>query len=146
MYDGFRTKLACSVSGTRVMATTIELLTADAYSKLPGTGRPTELVRGKVLEMNVPSPKHGKICMSIGRSIGNFVEEHDLGHVIGNDGVVVTERNPDTVRGPDVSFYSYARLPKGPLSNGYLKIVPELVIEVLSPDDRWREVHAKAAE
>jgi Uma2 family endonuclease len=128
------------------MATTVAVLTAEAYAKLPEAGRPTELVRGQVVEINPPAPKHGKICLQVGRFIGNFAETHDLGHVVGNDAGVVTERNPDTVRGPDVSFYSYARLPKGPLPAGYLSVMPDLVVEVLSPDDRWSKVHEKVAE
>jgi Uma2 family endonuclease len=63
-----------------------------------------------------------------------------------NDSGVVTERDPDTVRGADVAYYSFARLPKGPLPNGYLSVVPDLVFEMLSPDDRWRKVLTKVAE
>ena len=48
-----------------------------------------------------------------GGSLGNFVEEHDLGRVMSNDSGVITERDPDTVRGADVAYYSYARLPEG---------------------------------
>jgi Uma2 family endonuclease len=130
----------------RAMATTLELLTAEEYSKLPDDGRPTQLVRGQVIEMNPPSPRHGKICLRIGGILANFVETHDLGHVVGNDSAIVTSHNPDTVRGADLAYYSYSRLPKGPVPDGYLSVVPELVVEVLSPDDRWSNVHAKAAE
>ena len=35
------------------------------------------------------------------------MDEHDLGHVLSNDSGVITERDPDTVRGADISFYSY---------------------------------------
>ena len=128
------------------MATTLELLTAEEYAKLPDTARPTELVRGRVVEMNLPGTQHGKICNLIGRFLGNFVADHDLGNVINNDSGVITKRNPDSVRGPDVSFYSYARWSKGPVPDGYLPVVPEIVVEVLSPDDRWSDVHEKIAE
>jgi len=43
-----------------------------------------------------------------------------------NDSGVITERNPDSVRGADVAFYSYKRLPKGALARGYGPEVPEL--------------------
>jgi len=69
--------------------------------------------------------------------IGNFVEEHDLGHATSNDSWVLVGRNPDTVRGGDVAHYSYGRVPQGPLPAGYLDVVPELVFEVRSPTDRW---------
>src|ERR671927_217932 len=98
------------------MATAVEpLLTAEQYARLPDTGVPTELVRGKVVEMNVPTPRHGQICSKVDRLVGNFADEHRLGHVVVNDSGVVTERDPDTVRGADAAFYSYARVPPGPL-------------------------------
>jgi Uma2 family endonuclease len=128
------------------MATTVELLTAEEYSKLPDAGQPSELVRGKIVEINVPTPKHGRICCCVGLSLGEFVESRDIGHVMVNDSGVITTRNPDTVRGADVSYYSYARLPKGPVPEGYLQVAPELVVEVLSPTDRWSELHVKTAE
>ena len=49
----------------------------------------------------------------------------DLGQVLSNDSGVITERGPDTVRGADVSFYSYERVPKGPLPPGYLDVPPD---------------------
>jgi Uma2 family endonuclease len=128
------------------MSTTETLLTAEEYARLPDDGRPTELVRGKIVEMNPPTPKHGIICIEIGAILRNYVKEHDLGRVAGNDSCVITEHDPDTVRGADVAFYSYAKVPKGPVPAGYLKVAPDIVIEVLSPSDRWNEMHAKIAE
>ena len=63
-----------------------------------------------------------------------------------NDSGVVTERGPDTVRGADVAYYSYERIPRGPLPNHYLDVVPELILEVRSPSDRWPNVLFKVAE
>jgi Uma2 family endonuclease len=128
------------------MATAEALLTAAEYWRMPNDGPPTELVRGRVVPMNMPTPRHGQICSRIDRLLGNFAEEHNLGHVVCNDAGVLTERNPDTVRGPDVAFYSYTRLPRGPLPEGYLDVVPELVFEVRSPGDRWADILDKVAE
>lgn len=128
------------------MTRTARLLNIEEYARLPDDGRPTELVRGKVVTMNVSAPRHGQICVNIVRILGHFLDQHDLGILVSNDSGVVTERNPDTLRGTDVAFYSYARAPKGPLPKGYLPVAPELVFEVLSPDDRWPNVLAKIAE
>jgi Uma2 family endonuclease len=65
---------------------------------------------------------------------------------LSNDAGVITERGPDSVRGPDVAFYSYDRLPKGPAPHDYAQQPPELVIEVLSEFERWPSVLAKVAE
>jgi Uma2 family endonuclease len=122
------------------------LLTADEFLLLPNDGRPKELVRGRVVYMNVPWPRHGQICVKVVRLLGNFVEERGLGHVVSNDSGVRTERSPDTVRGADVAFYSYSRVPPGPFPRGYLPVVPELVFEVRSHTDRWPAVLVKVAE
>lgn len=129
------------------MSTATEtLLTAEEYRLLPDNGRPTELIRGRVVEMNMPAPRHGYICAIITEALSSFVRQHDLGRVMSNDSGVITHRGPDTVRGADVCYYSYTRLPKGPLPEGYLPVTPELVFEVRSPTDRWSHVIAKVGE
>ncbi len=122
------------------------LLTAEEYLELPDRGVPTELVRGRVVERNVPAPRHGEICANIVSLINPSVRASKLGRLVCNDGGVRTERGPDTVRGPDVSFWSCSRVPPGPLPQGYLDVVPELVFEVRSPTDKWAKVLVKVAE
>lgn len=129
------------------MATVAEkLLTAEEYAKLPDPGYPTELVRGKIIEMRFPGFNHGVACARIGMELGNIVEDRDLGHVLTNNPGFITKRCPDSVRGPDVAFYSFAKMPPGPLPEGYSEVPPELVFEVLWSDDRWPEVLVKVAE
>ena len=50
-----------------------------------------------------------------------------------------------TVRGADLLFVGYARLPKGEAPEN-LTIPPDLVVEVRSPSDRLNAVIAKATE
>lgn len=128
------------------MATAELLLTAEEYSQLPDHGQPTELVRGRVVASMVPTPRHGFFCATAGRIIGTFADDRDLGRVVSNDSGVITERAPDTVRGADIAYFSYARLPKGPFPEGYLSVAPELVFEVRSPSDRWKDILAKVVE
>ena len=122
------------------------LLTAEQFAARPDPGYPEELVRGRIVPMPMPKPRHGEICNKAGRILGNYVEERDLGRVFSNDTGVVTERGPDTVRGADISFYSFGRVPKGPLPDHYLDVAPDLVVEVLSPSDRWPKLLRKVAE
>jgi Uma2 family endonuclease len=129
------------------MATATQpLLTAEQFAQRPDPGHPEELVRGRIVPMPPPRPRHGYLCNKVGRIFGNFVEERQLGWVFNNDTGVITERNPDTVRGADVAFYSYARLPQGELPDHYPEAAPELIIEVRSPSDRWPKVMVKVAE
>jgi Uma2 family endonuclease len=130
------------------MATVVEtLLTAEEFGHRPDSGFPEELVRGKIIRMTVPKPYQGYICGNVTIAVGSFVKANDLGHVLGNDSGIITERGPDTVRGADVAYYSYNRVPKGSLDREeYLEVPPELVFEVLSPNDRWPKALAKTAE
>jgi Uma2 family endonuclease len=122
------------------------LLTAEEFAERPDPGYPEELLRGRIVPMTMPKPRHGEICSQTVLILGNFVRERDLGRVLSNDTGVITERGPDTVRGADIAFYSFARVPKGPLPDRYLDTAPDLVVEVLSPSDRWPKVLAKVAE
>ena len=66
--------------------------------------------------------------------------------MLSNDSGVIVERDPDTVRGADIAYYSYARLPKGQLPAGYGPEPPELVVEVRSENDRWPDILEKVSE
>jgi len=128
------------------MATAEMLMTAEEFGRRPDPGHPEELVRGRIIAMPLPDPRHGRVCLKTGRIVDTFADEHDLGRVVCNDSAVITERDPDTVRGADVAYYSYARLPKGPLKPGYGPEVPELVFEVRSAGDAWRKIIRKVSE
>lgn len=126
------------------MATVTQGITAEEFARLPLDG-PCELVRGKVVEMPPPKPKHGWICGQILHLIQCYLDAHDIGRVFCNDPGVLTERGPDTVRGGDVVYTSYTRHPKTKSLDEFFE-EPELVFEVLSPGDKTPKVLAKVAE
>ncbi len=122
------------------------LLTAEEFGRRPDPGYPEELVEGRIVATALPKARHGFCCAEVVFYIRLYLAEHDLGRVISNDAGVLTHRGPDSLRGPDVAYYSYAKLPKGPLPEGYPDVPPDLIIEVLSPSDQWRKVLEKVAE
>ncbi len=124
----------------------VELMTAEQFGQRPDPGYPEELVQGRVVAMSVPDPRHGYVCGRAVLVFGSFVDGRGIGRVMCNDSGVITQRNPDTVRGADVAYYSYARIPKGTLPKGYQPEVPELVVEVRSTHDRWGEIIEKVSE
>ncbi|MGD9635373.1 MAG: Uma2 family endonuclease [Pirellulales bacterium] len=129
------------------MATVTSLLTAEEYMALPDSfDGPTELVKRVLVTMPPARPRHGQICAQIVYLLRRYLEDHPIGHVVSNDSSMLTERDPDSVRGPDVAYYSFERVPQGPLPAGLLPVAAELVFEVRSPNDRWSELHAKVAE
>jgi Uma2 family endonuclease len=121
-------------------------ITAEEFFRLPEPpdGSQQELVRGVVVNLPPPGGRHGACCSKINRCLGNFVEDNRLGTVFANDTGFISERDPDTVRGPDVSFWSRERLPEIP--EGYIPIAPDLTVEVISPSDHYSRVQKKVQE
>lgn len=121
------------------------LLTAEEFAWREDNHR-VELVKGVVEVCGATPLLHGYVCSNASCLLGNFVEANGLGRVMTCHTWVQTERNPDTIRGTDVCFFSYERLPRGEIPEGILDQVPELVIEVRSPSDRWKNVMEKMIE
>ncbi|MBI3411009.1 MAG: Uma2 family endonuclease [Planctomycetes bacterium] len=123
-----------------------KLITAEEFARIPDPpdGSQQELVRGVIITMLPPGGMHGVSCSKVNRRIGNFVEEKNLGTVTANDTGFVTERNPDSVRGPDVAFWSRKRLSEIPL--GYIEVAPDLAVEVLSPSNPSKKIRTKLKE
>ena len=122
------------------------LLTAEQFAAMPDDGRVTELVKGVVIALPRHNFQHGKTCNNVARELGNHVVPRDLGHIITNDAGVITERDPDSVRGPDVAFFSYEFFARDAAPDPYPEVAPDLVFEVRSPGDRTGAVMAKVAE
>ena len=123
-----------------------KLLTAEEFLLLPDPedGSQQELVRGEIVTMAPPGGVHGVSCNKAGRRLGNFVEDNDRGTVTSNDTGFVTERSPDSVRGPDVAYWSKERLPVVPV--GYIEISPDMLVEVLSPSNTSKRIRTKLKE
>lgn len=120
------------------------LMTAEDLWR-DGPMTPGELVRGRFIEMPPTGRPHGTAEARIARLLGNFVEERRLGTVMTGEVGIITKRNPDTVRGADVAFISNERLANA-RTEGYLDVAPELVVEVVSPNDRWTDLNEKVSE
>lgn len=101
-----------------------------------------ELVRGEVIELPSPTKPHGFICFNFSRILGNFIYELGHGYITCNDSGVILERDPDTVRGPDVALYEDAST-FAELHPKYGEVPPRLAVEVLSPSDRLGKVMRK---
>src|SRR6478672_9366656 len=110
------------------------LVTAEELEKFPDDDYRYELVEGRVVRMSPVGYRHGRIVVRIAVLLSGHVERHQLGVVLTDVGFKLAS-NPDTVRGTDLAFIRQARLPAQDLP-GFWEGPPDLVIEVLSPDDR----------
>jgi Uma2 family endonuclease len=120
------------------------LVTGEDLAKMGDIGR-AELVEGNIIMRSPTGWRHGKYERRFAQTVGHFVDEKELGEVLVGEVGIYTGRNPDTVRGADVIFISTERLAQVK-SASFLDVGPELVIEIMSPDDRWSEVRKKIRE
>ena len=110
-------------------------LTADDLLRLYSEGKRGELVRGEFCETVSSGGEHGEIAMTLGGEVGSFVRRRRLGRVSGSDSGVRLERDPDTVREPDLLYISARKLPLDVRVAGYYEVVPDLIVEIMSPSD-----------
>jgi Uma2 family endonuclease len=104
-----------------------------------------ELVRGEVIEMPAPTKPHGVVCSNMVWLLGSYVRQRNYGYLTSNDSGVILERDPDTVRGPDVALYEDAQSFED-LHPKYGEVPPLLAVEVLSPGDRINKVLRKISD
>lgn len=122
-----------------------KLLTAEEFL-LQYDLEPVELDKGQVVENAMPTFLHGLVCSNISYYLNDYVRKHSLGRVVTNDTWMRTRRSPDSVRGPDMIYISYQRLPVDIVPIGILEHAPELIIEVRSPSDSWKKMLNKSSE
>ena len=121
-----------------------ELLTADDLLRLSSEGVRGELIRGALSETMPTGREHGQIAVRLAAKLHNFVEPRKLGVLTASDSGVWLERDPDTVREPDVAFFSAETSPPDERVTGYAEAAPDLVVEIVSPSDRPAAVNDKA--
>ena len=129
---------------TTTTTTEVRLLTAADLLRLCSEGARGELVRGVLCETMPTGHEHGKIVTNLVGELWAFVKPKRLGTLVASDSGVWLERDPDTVREPDIAFTSADKIGVDERVTGYAPVVPDLVVEVASPSDSRREVYDKA--
>ncbi len=120
------------------------LVTADDLERM---GRADlELVRGELVAvMTRAGEQHGTLAAFLTVVVGTFVRTHDLGRVYVEVGYKLFS-DPDTVRGPDVSFVSRKRQTTAKPRRGFIRGAPDLAIEIVSSEKPVAQLTAKALE
>jgi Uma2 family endonuclease len=104
-----------------------------------------ELDDGRLIVMPPPGDIHGAVQSNVVTQLKIQGEFRGLGRARTEVGLVL-RRNPDRLTGPDAVFITAALLPLRRSTEGYLETIPELVVEVRSPNDTGAEVQAKVDE
>jgi len=125
---------------------TVATMTADELLAMPDDGYRYELIKGEVRQMSPAGSQHGKIAARIGRRLGRFVEENNLGETYAAETGFIIDTNPDTVRAPDASFVFQKRVETVGETERFFPGPPDLAVEVISPNDAYTEVEEKALD
>src|ERR1051325_9397050 len=104
-----------------------------------------ELEAGEVVKVSRPGERHGVACGNGVWVLSNYTRQRKKGYVCSHDMGLVLERDPDTVRGPDISLYLESRKFKD-LEVKWPKRLPKLIVEVLSPNDRMGKMLKRIAK
>ncbi len=112
--------------------------------RLHGRGKLYELVEGTLVEKPMGFPE-SHVGFELGYFIRDYLAEHPIGIIAGADALV--ELMPKLVRGPDVCFVPLDQLPDRKVPRDQIsKLIPSLVVEVLSPSNTRGEIARKLKE
>ena len=121
------------------MTTARKLVTADELLLMAqnGEGKRYELVRGVVIERVATGDPHAIAVSRIDYALTDYAEINDYGETRAGEPGYRLEFAPDTVRAPDVAWVAPGRIPEG--TQGFPHLAPDLVVEVLSPNQDLSE-------
>lgn len=123
---------------------TQKLLTAEDLWHMPDDGLKHELDEGELITMSPAGLLQGIIAGNIAHYLKLYAKEHRAGVVAVSEAGFKLQTDPDKVRAPDVAFITKERLPKD--LEGYGEMAPDLVVEVISPNEYAVDVQTKLSQ
>jgi len=121
-------------------------LTPDDLLNMKDEGKGFELVDGRLVEQHV-SVLSCLVSGMVYALLAAHCHSKRLGWVLPQEsGFQYDPTAPKKVRKPDAAFIRQDRLPESEWSEGYCHIVPDLAVEVISPNDTFDEVDRKIEE
>ena len=111
-------------------------------TELPSGTVRYELEAGRLLAMSPTGARHGFLMIRLGRRMDEAAERCG-GKVCGGDVGVILSRDPDTLLGGDLAYFSAASLPVRLSREGYCDTIPDLVVEIRSKNERAARVRGK---
>jgi Uma2 family endonuclease len=122
-------------------------MTIDEYFALGDEAKGFDFVDGR-LEDNSMSKIANFVTGKLYLRLGVFVEARGLGNVmVAESAFRCFPYEPEKLRKPDIAFLSNATLRNVKFDDSYtFDVVPDLVVEVISPSDHYYRVAAKRAD
>ena len=102
-----------------------------------------ELVEGELIEVSSATPNHAWVRDEIRGALREFLRRNPIGVVLAE---VECRTTADTVRRPDISYFSRARYATVDGSRIPLPFPPDIAVEILSPSEKAIEVNRKIHE
>jgi len=121
-------------------------MTVEDLYALPDDSRRYELQAGILISEPLPGMRHGRVIARIVELLAGYARPRRLGVVFTADTGYILARDPDTLRGPDVSFLTWERFEAAGDRLTACPGAPDLAVEVVSPTDRTTNLHAKVAD
>ena len=122
-----------------------QLITGDELARMSDHDL-CELIDGRIVPMSPTNPDHGRIEVNIAAALRGVAGVQNLGIVMTGEVGIFTRWNPDRVRGADVVFITHAQYERRTKTRGFLDVAPELVVEILSPENRHVDMRQKVQE
>lgn len=126
----------------------VGILTPEAFERFPGEAAwRYELAQGRLIRMPGPGGLHGRIQGELVGILRDYLRQKQLGNVYGTTCYIFQfSDGSESVLCPDVSYTQPAREVAAPYRGSYQVLVPDLVAEIVSPNETRAEVRAKVGE
>ncbi len=116
-------------------------ITAEEFLELDDNG--LELVDGEIVESET-SALSAYVATRLVIRLTSHADAGRLGTVFADGaGIAIWPDTPDKVRKPDGMFFAKGKFPEGIPATGWIRVPPDLAIEVVSPRDSAEELHKK---
>ncbi len=123
---------------------TTKLMTIKDLWELDDDGCRHELIRGELRSISPTGGTHGELLYTL-IAILAAQQAHQQARIYAGDTGFIINRDAETILAPDLAIVHNDRLPGGERISGFLSVIPDLVIEILSPSDRIGRVNEKVS-
>ena len=135
----------CALRIGRQPVAQTQSMTIEEFEVIDEPGR-FDLIRGELVCLPPTGGRHGELATELARHVANYVAAHGLGKVYINETGFVLAEEPPVVLAPDLAFVRSDRLPPREDRVGFLRLPPDLAVEIVTPSDRMTQVGANVDE